>query len=197
MLSNSEQDLFSLKNALLEKSIRFGEFTLASGDKSDVYVDARLTTCSAKWIGVIGRVFLNRLRVRHWSPKAVGGLTMGADPIALAIASQSADMGEPIDAFVVRKDTKKHGRQREIEGLEQTAGIPVVILEDVATRGESSALAIEKAIDAGMKVIGAMALVDREAGAKELLAGRFGVELDSIYTLSELRAHRAALIGAN
>ncbi len=193
MLPNPEQDLLSLKVALLQKSIRFGEFTLASGGKSDIYVDARLTTCSAKWIAPIGRVFLSRMRARQWSPKAVGGLTMGADPIALAIACESVNVGQAIDAFVVRKELKKHGRQRIIEGIEQTAGLPVVIVDDVCTRGESTATAIEKAIAAGMRVIGAMCLVDREMGAGELIRVRFAVELESIYTLSELRAHRSEL----
>lgn len=95
MPASSNQDLFSLKAALLEKSIRFGDFTLTSGDKTDVYVDAKLTTCRAEWISVIGRVFLSKLQARQWSPEAVGGLTMGADPIALAVASESVKAARP------------------------------------------------------------------------------------------------------
>jgi len=193
MLSHPEQDVLSLQAALLEKSIRFGEFTLASGGKSDVYVDARLTTCSASCIALVGRVFLHRMRARNWAPKAVGGLTMGADPVALAIASESVNFGQPIDAFVVRKEVKKHGRQRAIEGIEVTEGLAVVIVDDVCTHGESTAMAVESALAASMKVIGAMCLVDREAGARDLLSSRFRIELESIYTLSALRAHRDEL----
>lgn len=193
MVLDSDQDLLSLKSALLEKSIRFGDFTLASGDKTDVYVDAKLTTCSALWISVIGRAFLATFQAASWFPRAVGGLTIGADPIALAIAgesvrSQSAD--QPIDAFVVRKETKSHGRKRSIEGIENTLDVPVVIIDDVCTRGESTAVAIEKALAEGMKVIGAACLVDREMGAGELIRHRFGIELRRIFTLSELRVHR-------
>ncbi len=186
---DAEKELFSLQNGLLEKSIRFGDFTLASGDKSDVYVDARLTTCSARWISVVGRVFLRKLQALQWRPEAVGGLTMGADPIAVAIACESVKAGRPIDAFVVRKELKKHGRQRSIEGIERTAGVPVVVIDDVCTRGESTAIAIEKAMAAEMNVLGAICLVDRESGAQELLAEKFGVRLERIFALSALREH--------
>lgn len=187
-----EQDLLSLKTGLLEKSIRFGDFTLASGGKSDVYVDAKLTTCSAQWISVVGRVFLRKMHTRQWFPEAVGGLTLGADPIAIAIACESMTSGAPINAFIVRKEEKAHGRKRSIEGLEHTAGLPVVILDDVCTRGESTIMAMEKAIAAGMNVLGAICLVDRESGAGELIASKFGVELERIFTLSELRAENSA-----
>ncbi|MGA8030724.1 MAG: orotate phosphoribosyltransferase [Bryobacteraceae bacterium] len=188
MLATDEQDLISLKAALLKKSIRFGDFTLVSGDKSDVYVDAKLTTCSAQWISVVGRVFLRKIQARQWFPEAVGGLTLGADPIALAIACESMRTGAPINAFIVRKEEKAHGRKRSIEGLEHTAGVPVVILDDVCTRGESTATAIEKAIAADMIVLGAICLVDREMQAGELIASRFGAQLERIFTLSELRS---------
>jgi orotate phosphoribosyltransferase len=193
MVLDSDQDLRSLKSALLEKSIRFGDFTLASGDKSDVYVDAKLTTCSALWISVIGRVFLAAFQASRWFPRAVGGLTIGADPIALAIAGESVrhrSIDRPIDAFVVRKETKSHGRKRSIEGIEKTVDVPVVIIDDVCTRGESTAVAIQRALAEGMKVIGAACLVDREMGAGELIQNRFGIELRRIFTLSELRVYR-------
>lgn len=187
MVPTLEQDISSLKQALLEKSIRFGDFGLASFDRTDVYVDAKLTTCSARWVSVIGRVFLARLSARDWCPVAVGGLTIGADPIAMAIASESTRAGQPVDAFIVRKEAKKHGRQRSIEGIEYTSGIPVVIIDDVCTRGESTAMAIDKAIAAEMNVIGAICLVDRQMGADKLIAEKFGVQLEKIFTLSELR----------
>lgn len=185
--TDSDSDLSALKTALLQKSVRFGDFTLVSGQKSDIYVDARLTTCSAQAIPLIGRVFLRRLQNRRWFPKAVGGLTMGADPIAIAIAAESARTASPIDAFVVRKEPKGHGMQRHIEGLEQTARLPVVIIDDVCSTGGSTKTAIEEALEAGMKVLGAICLVDREMGAPELLSRNFGVELERVFTLSDLR----------
>src|SRR5579859_5975854 len=113
---------------------------------------------------------------------------MGADPIAFATARESLDMGPPISAFVVRKEPKKHGMQRYIEGLEQTEGRRVVIIDDVCTKGGSTAQAIDQAKATGMLVLGALCLVDREMGAAELLDRRFGCPLDSIFKLTDLRA---------
>jgi hypothetical protein len=116
----------------------------------------------------------NLIKANGWLPQAVGGLTLGADPIAFAIGRESLATDMPIDTFIVRKETKKHGMGRFIEGLEETQGCRVVILDDVCTTGDSTALAIEKARDAGMEILGAICLVDREAGATELLKSKFG-----------------------
>jgi orotate phosphoribosyltransferase len=183
-----EQELARLKDILLKKSIRFGHFVLTSGQTSDVYVDCRLTTCSAEAMPLIGRAFLRKMQDKGWNPEAVGGLTMGADPIAFAIARESLDTGHSIDAFVIRKEAKKHGMQRFIEGLEETKGRRVVILDDVCSTGGSTAQAIEKAQGDGMQVLGAVCLVDRNMGAPEMLAQRFGCVLESIFTLAELRS---------
>jgi len=126
-------------------------------------------------------------RRRRW-----GGPTLGADPIAFAIARESLETGHPISAFVGRKEPKKHGTQKFIEGLESTEGKTVVMLDDVCTRGDSTAQAIAKAQDAGMRVLGAVCLVDRQQGATELLAGK-GIVLASIFTLAELVAHKDGL----
>ena len=177
-----------LKEILRGKSVRFGSFTLASGETSNVYVDCKLTTCSPEAMPLIGRAFLRKLDSRGWLPEAVGGLTLGADPIAFAIARESSETGRLINAFIVRKEPKKHGTQRYIEGLEQTEGRQVVILDDVCTKGGSTAKAIEQAKAAGMRVLGALCLVDREVGAAELLDRRFGCSLDSIFKLSDFAA---------
>jgi len=181
-------ELAALRELLVKKSLRFGSFTLASNRRSDVYVDGKLTTCSAEAIPLVGRAFLRKMRERSWEPDAVGGLTLGADPIAVAVARESLDTGRPIQAFIVRKEPKKHGMKRFIEGIEETEGLKVVVVEDVATTGGSTADAIEKIRQAGMEVLGAICLVDREAGAAERLRRDFGCELDHIFTLSELRA---------
>src|SRR5262249_37835913 len=174
---------------LLRKSVRFGDFTLVSGQKSNVYVDSKLTTYSAEAIGLIGRAFLHKMHERGWHPQAVGGLTLGADPIALAIAHESHATGNPVDAFVVRKESKKHGTQRFIEGFEETQGMKVVVIDDVCSTGGSTAIAIQKVKDAGMIVLGAICLVDREMGAEEMLMRDFQCPLAHIFRLSDLKSH--------
>jgi len=185
---DAAQELVALKRILLKNSVRFGSFTLVSGQKSDIYVDGKLTTCSAEAMPLVGRAFLQKMEARGWLPDAVGGLTLGADPIAFAIARESVDSGRRVNAFVVRKEAKKHGMQRFIEGLEDTQGLKVVILDDVCTTGGSTAQAIERAAEAGMVILGAICLVDREMGAGDLLRKQFACDLERIFTLSELRA---------
>jgi orotate phosphoribosyltransferase len=181
------QDLTALHDILRTKSVRFGSFTLASGQTSDVYVDCRLTTCDPRAMPAIGRLFLKKMEEKGWIPQAVGGLTMGADPIAFAIARESLDRPPIIDSFVVRKEKKAHGMQKLVEGLTSTEGLKVVIVEDVCTKGESTALAIRNAKSAGMEILGAICLLDREAGGAQLLRAEFGVELASIFKLSDFR----------
>jgi orotate phosphoribosyltransferase len=186
-------ELSQLRDLLCKKSLQLGEFTLVSGEKSNVYVDSKLTTYSAAALPLIGRVFLRKFQQRTWTPEATGGLTLGADPIALAIARESVDAGRPIDAFTVRKTAKDHGTARGIEGLAVTAGLKVVILDDVCTKGGSTAQAVEKALAAGMNVLGAICLVDRRQGAAEMLEQRFGIALEHIFTLEELLARKREL----
>jgi len=175
-----------LRDILVRKSLSTdGDFTLHSGEKSPVYVDGKLTTCFPQAMPLVGKVFLQKMRERRWFPEAVGGLTVGADPIAFSIARESLEAGTPVNAFIVRKEPKKHGKQKFIEGLEQTEGKNVVIIDDVCTKGDSTAQAILKAQEAGMLVLGAICLVDRQQGATELLL-RKGVVLDSVFTLAEL-----------
>lgn len=187
MLPTAQEERSQLKALLRRNSVRFGTFTLVSGQTSDVYVDGKLTTCTAQAMPLVGRAFLRKMQARNWAPDAVGGLTLGADPIAFAIARESVDAGRPVDAFVIRKEPKKHGMQRFVEGLDQTDGLNVVILDDVCTTGGSTAQAIERAQAAGMRILGAICLVDRQMGAAELLEKQFGCALDCVFTLSDLR----------
>jgi orotate phosphoribosyltransferase len=187
--SQSSRDYETLKDLLCRKSVRLGEFILASGEKSNVYVDSKLTTYSAEAMPLVGKLFLEKLKQSGWHPDAIGGLTLGADPIAFAIARESLHTAQKLPAFVVRKQEKSHGMGRLIAGLENTSGVSVVIIDDVCTKGGSTAQAIETAQSAGMKVLGAVCLVDRNQGATELLTEKFGVKLESIFRLSELVEH--------
>lgn len=187
MSRNHQHDRRALQEILCAKSVRFGNVTLASGEQSDVYVDAKLTTCSPEAMPLVGRVFLHKMMSRGWLPEATGGLTVGADPIAFAIARESLETEHRVSAFIVRKEPKRHGMQKLVEGLEPTTDRQVVIIDDVCSKGGSTAQAIRNAKTSGMHVLGAICLVDREMGAAELLKNEFGIELESIFKLSELR----------
>ncbi len=183
-----QKDRSGLKELLVERSLSFGEVELSSGEKSDVYIDGKLTTCHPRAMRLIGRLFLQEIAAQGWTPEAVGGLTVGADPIAFAIARESLDTDKELDAFIVRKTAKEHGKQKYVEGLLKNDS-PVVIIDDVCTKGGSTGKAIEKAQEAGLKVLGAACLVDREQGAEEFLLAEYDCALARIYTLSELVAH--------
>lgn|GEM_PF-775770 len=187
-MPTSDPDRLTLRNILVNNSVKLGRsFMLSSGATSDKYIDAKLTTLTPEAMPLVGRLFLRKIKESGWSPKAVGGLTVGADPIAFSVARESIDEAKTsINAFIVRKVPKKHGMERFIEGIENTAGLPVVIIDDVCTQGKSTGEAIERALQAGMKVLGAICLVDREDGAAQLLAEHYDCRLVSIFTLNEL-----------
>jgi len=153
-----------LLNLLAINSFRLGEFTLSSGIKSDYYIDCRTTTLHAQGAELSGRVFLDLFRGQGWSPVAVGGLTMGADPIVVAVAVISSQCGSPVHGFLVRKAEKAHGMGRRIEGF-QEKGAKVVIVDDVCTTGSSTIQAIEAAREFGFDIIGVACLVEREEAA--------------------------------
>jgi orotate phosphoribosyltransferase len=157
-----------LEQLILERSVRHGDFVLASGQRSSYYIDCRLTTMSAEGMVLIGREGLAALRSAGWSASVVGGLTMGADPVAYAIAAASFLDQPVINAFSVRKEPKEHGTKRLIEG-NFTPGATVVVIEDVITSGSSARRAIGAVEDAGGKVAGVLAVVDREQGGRDLL----------------------------
>jgi orotate phosphoribosyltransferase len=158
-MSTPYQQLLRL---LAAKAFRLGDFKLSSGAKSDYYIDCRTTTLDARGAKLTGQVFLDEIRARGWRPQAIGGLTMGADPIVVAIAVVSGD----ISGFLVRKAEKEHGTAQRIEGFRQS-GARVVIVDDVCTTGASTVQAIEAARDFGFQVVGVMCLVERqEAGGR-------------------------------
>jgi orotate phosphoribosyltransferase len=154
-----------LRALLLERSVSRGSFVLASGRKSSFYIDARRATMSGEGLAVIGALGLAALRARRWTPRAIGGLTLGADPVAYAIAAAAHRDGIPLDAFTVRKAPKDHGTGRRIEGCFQT-GDTVVVVEDVVTTGASALEAIAAVQAEGGRVLGVLAVVDREQGGR-------------------------------
>jgi orotate phosphoribosyltransferase len=174
---------------LAERSFRTGDFTLASGRKSNYYVDCRLTTMHAEGQALIGPVALDALRAVGLSPDRIGGLTMGADPIAYAVAGESFRRGTPIHAFSVRKEAKEHGRGRRIEGCFEP-GARVVIVEDVITSGGSALRACEAVRDADGEVVAVLALVDRCEGGREAIE-EAGYRVISLYTVDDLGAYAA------
>jgi orotate phosphoribosyltransferase len=158
-----------LERLLLERSVQRGEFTLASGLKSSYYIDCRPTTMSAEGLALIGALGLDAIRRAGWRPDAIGGLTMGADPVAYAVAAASWSAPPPIDAFSVRKESKGHGTKRQVEGNFR-AGARVVVVEDVITTGGSALQAIEALREAGANIVGVLAVVDREQGGRAKIA---------------------------
>lgn len=177
-------DRTALERLLTKRSVRHGEFVLASGKKSSYYIDARLSTMSAEGQVLVGRLGLAAIRHAGWQVSAVGGLTMGADPVAYAIARASADDPPVVDAFSVRKIAKEHGTGRRIEG-NFSPDQPVVVVEDVITSGASALHAIEAILAAGGTIAGVLAVVDREEGGAAMIeAGGYAVV--SLTTTSRL-----------
>lgn len=177
-------DRSALVRLLSQRSVRRGRFTLASGRESSHYVDARLTTMSPEGLALIGPLALEAIRERGWAADAVGGLTLGADPIAYAIAMASVSAPPLVRAFTVRKEAKQHGTGRLIEGP-MREGDRVVVIEDVITTGGSALKAADAVQRAGARISGIMALVDREEGGRAVLEGR-GFEVACLATLSQL-----------
>jgi orotate phosphoribosyltransferase len=178
-----------LLDLIIAKSFRLGEFTLSSGIKSDYYIDCRTTTLHAKGAELTGHVFFELFRELHWDAEAVGGLTLGADPIVVAVSVVSEQAGAPIHGFLVRKTEKTHGMGRRIEGF-QEKGARVAIVDDVCTTGSSTIQAIEAAREFGFNVAGVACLVEREEAG-----GRAAVEkaaspapFISIFTSREIKA---------
>lgn len=173
-----------LLTLLAERSARRGHFTLASGRQSTLYIDARLTTMSPDGLALIGPLGLAALRGAGWQITAVGGLTLGADPVSYAIAYASAVAGTPLRAFTVRKEAKAHGTGRLIEGPFH-AGDRVAVIEDVITTGGSALRAVDTIRAAGGVVAGVLAVVDREEGGREALEGA-GLSVLALARASEI-----------
>ena len=166
---------------LAERSARRGQFTLASGRQSSLYIDARLTTMSPEGLTLIGPLGYEAVERAGWRADAVGGLTLGADPVAYAVSYASALAGRPLRAFTVRKEAKQHGTGKLIEGPFRE-GDRVVVVEDVITTGGSALKAIAAVRAAGGTVVGVLAVVDREEG------GREAIEADGVTVIALARA---------
>jgi orotate phosphoribosyltransferase len=178
-----------LARLLAVKSFQLGDFKLSSGGRSDYYIDCRTTTLDARGAQLTGQVFLEEIYGRAWGADAIGGLTLGADPIVVAVAMTSGKL----HGFLVRKADKQHGTGQRIEGFRQK-GARVVIVDDVCTTGSSTIQAIEAAREFGFDVVGVMCLVEREESG-----GRANVEeaarpapFLSIFTANEVRAEHLA-----
>ena len=168
-------ELFEVKRArLLAQMARLSyerrEVTLASGQKSDFYIDCKQTVLTAEGHFLVGSLLLGLVRERAAGVEAIGGLTMGADPLASAVSTLSYVAGRPVAAFYVRKEPKGHGTGQFIEGAKSLRpGMPVAILEDVVTTGGSALKAIGRAREFGLDIKLILALVDREEGGREAL----------------------------
>jgi orotate phosphoribosyltransferase len=169
---------------LAHKSFRLGEFQLSSGSTSDYYIDCRVTTLDARGAQLVGEVFLAEIREQGWEADAIGGLTMGADPIVVAVAVTSGT----IHGFLVRKAEKQHGTGQRIEGFREK-GAQVVIVDDVCTTGSSTVQAIEAAREYGFEVVGVMCLVERQDahGRPSVEKAAAPANFISIFTANEVR----------
>lgn len=185
-----------LLRLLAEKSFRLGQFTLSSGAKSDYYIDCRATTLDAEGARLTGRAVLDEIIARGWKPEAIGGLTLGADPIVISVAVLSAGTNAPIHGFLVRKQEKQHGTGQKLEGF-QKKGARVVIVDDVCTTGGSTVQAIEAARAAGMEVAGAICLVDREEqnGHANVERAAAPAPFVALFTTSDIREQHRQLRG--
>jgi orotate phosphoribosyltransferase len=186
-MSTARQELLKL---LAHKSFRLGEFQLSSGSASDYYVDCRATTLDARGAQLVGEVFLDEIREQGWEANAIGGLTMGADPIVVAVSVTSGTM----HGFLVRKAEKQHGTGQRIEGFREK-GARVVIVDDVCTTGSSTVQAIEAAREFGFEVVGVMCLVERQDahGRPSVEKAVAPANFISIFTANEVRKEHLAI----
>ncbi len=174
---------------LARKSFRLGEFKLSSGGTSDYYVDCRTTTLDARGAQLVGQVFIDEMRNQGWHADAIGGLTLGADPIVVAVAVVSGTL----NGFLVRKAEKQHGTGRRIEGFCEK-GARVVIVDDVCTTGSSTVQAIEAAREFGFQIAGVMCLVEREEahGRPNVEKAAAPAPFVAIFTASDVRREHVA-----
>ena len=178
-----------LLRLLATKSFRLGDFTLSSGGRSDYYIDCRTTTLDARGAQLTGQVFLEEIQRRGWNPEAIGGLTMGADPIVVAVSVISGTL----NGFLVRKAEKQHGTGQRVEGF-RGKGARVVIVDDVCTTGASTIQAIEAAREFGFEVVAAMCLVEREEahGRADVEKAAAPAPFSAVFTANDVRKEHLA-----
>jgi orotate phosphoribosyltransferase len=173
-----------LRALLRRKSLFRGKFTLSSGQSSDYYLDCRLTTLDPEGAVLTAHTILELLAEHGIEAEAIGGPTIGADPIVTAVAAISFLEGKPLPAFLVRKEQKGHGRQKRIEGFEPRKGMKVVIVDDVCTSGGSTLDALAAAEEAGLNVVAVLSLVDREEGGSAKIKEKYPYH--AVFTAREL-----------
>jgi orotate phosphoribosyltransferase len=185
-MPSARQELLSI---LARKSFRLGEFKLSSGGTSDYYIDCRTTTLDPQGARLTGEVFLEEIRRRGWKPQAIGGLTLGADPIVTAVSVVSGEL----HGFLVRKAEKQHGTEQRIEGFREK-GARVVIIDDVCTTGASTIQAIEAAREFGFEIAGVMCLVEREEAKGRASVEKAAVPAPfvAIFTANDVRKEHVA-----
>jgi orotate phosphoribosyltransferase len=186
-MSTARQELLEM---LAQKSFCLGEFKLSSGGTSDYYIDCRTTTLDARGAQLVGEVFFDEIREQGWEADAIGGLTMGADPIVVAVAVTSGTL----HGFLVRKAEKQHGTGQRIEGFREK-GARVVIVDDVCTTGSSTVQAIEAAREFGFEVIGVICLVERQDahGRPNVERAAAPASFISIFTAIDVRKEHLAI----
>jgi orotate phosphoribosyltransferase len=182
MNTSIDTDRSELFHLLKTRAFSRGKFILSSGKESDFYLDARLVTLSAPGAYLTARIILDMISKDQ--PNAIGGPTLGADPMVGAIASLSHQAGRPINTFIIRKTPKAHGKQQQVEGPLLKEGDTVVIIDDVATTGKAFVESIEVLQKMNITVKKAICVIDRGEGAGPALA-RYNVPLASIFTLAE------------
>ena len=179
--SDTRQELLQL---IEQRALQRGTFTLASGRTASFYLDAKQVVLDARGAMLVGRAILERLQALGPLPDAIGGMSIGADPITAAAVTMAGVAGLSLKGFMVRKEPKGHGMKRYVEGPVEP-GQRVVIVEDVTTTGGSSLLAIDRAIEFGLKVERVVTVIDRLAGAAAAFAAR-GIPLEPLVTIRDL-----------
>ena len=180
--TTTADDIATLIGQIKNLAVVRGQVTLSSGRTADYYVDMRRVSLDGYAAPIVGRVM--RALVADWEFEAVGGLTLGADPVATAMLHAAAAVGERLDAFVVRKAEKAHGLQRRIEGT-PVEGRRVLAVEDTSTTGGSVLTAVEALREAGADVVGVAVVVDRDTGARQAVEAA-GLEYRAVYGLADL-----------
>jgi orotate phosphoribosyltransferase len=174
-----------LRELVAVRAFTYGSFTLTSGRHSDYYVDGKQVTLDGRGLYLVARLALEHCREQDVD--AVGGLTLGADPIAAAVAALSGEGARPITAFIVRKEVKAHGTARAIEGPDLRPGQRVLLVDDTLTTGGTFLQAREAVATTGATIVGALCVVDREEGGREALEAA-GITLRALFRRSEFSA---------